>query len=115
MKTESSPVTPHHGHLPRFVARIEEKSRCGAAAPVLVVALGDSVTQGIAGVVELLHDQVCHAQLQKQIQRGFPLNVFNTIRGWPATNRYQRAQCASAFSGPASCLMKNRRPGMVGM
>lgn len=89
MNSEATPPAQNHLPLPHFFSRIEEKSRCRAAAPVLMVALGDSVTQGIAGVDELLHEQVYHAQLQRQLQSAFPLCVFSRINAGVDGHRAQ--------------------------
>jgi hypothetical protein len=54
--------------LERFHQRIHEKSTDRSAAPALIVALGDSVTQGIGGIDELYHDDVYHARLKRKLE-----------------------------------------------
>lgn len=65
--------------LERFHRRIQEKSTDRSAAPVLIVALGDSVTQGIGGIDELYHDHVYHAQLKRKLEAAHPLCTFSVI------------------------------------
>lgn len=65
--------------LARFHARIEEKTRDRSAAPVLIVALGDSVTQGVAEVDHLLGAATYHQQLLRLLERQYPLATFSVI------------------------------------
>lgn len=65
--------------LERFFARIEEKARNNSSAPVLIVALGDSVTQGCmqAGVFDFRH--VYHSLLKTMLEAEFPRTTFSVI------------------------------------
>lgn len=65
--------------LKHFLARVNEKANTPAAAPVLIVALGDSVTQGCmkAGVID--HQGVYHNVLKKLLERQFPATTFSVI------------------------------------
>jgi GT2 family glycosyltransferase len=46
---------------------------------VLIVALGDSVTQGLAEPDRFLHDQVYHAHLKRLLEQRHPLCTFSVI------------------------------------
>lgn len=70
---------PSSSLLPRFHYRIAEKARDISAAPVLIVALGDSVTQGAAGLNELLHEDVYHAHIKRNLQLRYPQSIFSVI------------------------------------
>jgi len=63
----------------RFLGRIEEKARTTSSAPILIVALGDSVTQGCmeAGVID--HQGVYHNVLKKMLERRFPSTTFSVV------------------------------------
>ncbi len=63
----------------RFHRRIEEKRANRAAAPVLIVALGDSVTQGVGAHQHLYHEEVYHALLRRRLQERHPLTTFSVI------------------------------------
>lgn len=65
--------------LERFHSRIAEKAHDIASAPVLIVALGDSVAQGAAGLNEILHEGVYHAQLKRLLQQRYPQSIFSVI------------------------------------
>jgi lysophospholipase L1-like esterase len=65
--------------LERLHRRIREKAADRSAAPVLLVALGDSVTQGIGRVDELYHDQVYHAVVKRRLEVAYPLCTFSVI------------------------------------
>lgn len=71
---------PREG-LRRFHARIREKSQQRATAPVVISAIGDSVTQGLAGVNEFLHDMTYHHQLKRMLEERYHLCIFNVING----------------------------------
>jgi len=72
---------PPHGPRPyaRFHQRISEKSADRSVRPVLIVALGDSVTQGLAESDRFLHDQVYHAHLKRLLEQRHPLATFSVI------------------------------------
>jgi lysophospholipase L1-like esterase len=65
--------------LERFRQRIRQKAADRSAPPVLLVALGDSVTQGIGGIDELYHDQVYHAVVKRRLEAAHPLCTFSII------------------------------------
>jgi acyl-CoA thioesterase-1 len=64
--------------LSRFHARIEQKIKTPNVAPVLIVALGDSVTQGAASE-GLLHEMVYHAQFRSLLEKHYPNGTFSLI------------------------------------
>ena len=63
----------------RFLNRIAEKSGNASAAPVLIVALGDSVTQGCAADGVMDPEHVYHNELKKMLEKRFPNSVFSVI------------------------------------
>lgn len=65
--------------LARFHQRIGESASDRSGRPVLIVALGDSVTQGLAEPDHFLHDQVYHAHLKRRLERQYPLATFSVI------------------------------------
>lgn len=65
--------------LTRFHKRITEKSNDPSAAPVLIVALGDSVTQGMTAHGEQTHDDVYHARFKWMLERWYPQSTFSVI------------------------------------
>lgn len=65
--------------LARFHNRILQKAQDRSAAPVLIVALGDSVTQGLGGVDHFLHDEVYHQRLKRMLEKQYPLSIFSVI------------------------------------
>ena len=67
------------GSLQRLHRRIEEKAKDRTARPIVIVAIGDSVTQGVAEVDHLLHNDVYHAQLKKLLEKQYPLTTFSVI------------------------------------
>lgn len=65
--------------LERFHRRVAETAADRSARGVTVVALGDSVTQGVAEVDRFLHGQVYHARLKALLEQSYPLTTFNVI------------------------------------
>jgi lysophospholipase L1-like esterase len=65
--------------LDRFHRRIHEKAANSWAAPVLIVAFGDSVTQGMTSLDEQTHDDVYHARFLRLLQRRYPTSVFSVL------------------------------------
>lgn len=63
----------------RFHQRIEEKTRDNSAAPVLVVALGDSVTQGCMEEGRMDFDAVYHNRLKQLLEAEHPGATFSVI------------------------------------
>jgi lysophospholipase L1-like esterase len=78
-------TTPHSSkavnaaRLAHFRSRIEQKSRDRSAAPVLIMAMGDSVTQGVGRPDELYHDDVYHALLKRALENRYPTCTFSMI------------------------------------
>lgn len=62
-----------------FHQRMAEKAADQSAAPILIVALGDSVTRGSTrdGVIE--HDAVYHQQFKRLLETQFPTSIFSVI------------------------------------
>ncbi len=65
--------------MKRFFARISEKARDVSAAPVLIAALGDSVTQGVMEHQFLDSGAVYHRHLQAWLESFYPTTSFSTI------------------------------------
>lgn len=65
--------------LARFERRVREKAEDRSVAPVLIVAFGDSVTQGIGAIDQLFHEDVYHAQVLRGLRRAHPLTTFSLI------------------------------------
>lgn len=65
--------------LPRFHERVAEEARNRSARAVTIIALGDSVTQGVAEVDHLLHAEVYHARLKMMLEQQHPLTTFNML------------------------------------
>ena len=65
--------------LSRLHKRIAEKANDPSAAPVLIVAFGDSVTQGMTAYGEQTHDEVYHARLKWMLESWYPQCTFSVI------------------------------------
>jgi len=65
--------------LSRFHERIAEKAKDQFAAPVLIVAFGDSVTQGCMELNVYDFEGVYHAQLKRLLEKTYPLSTFSVI------------------------------------
>jgi lysophospholipase L1-like esterase len=65
--------------LAHFHERIAEKTKDRSTAPVVIVALGDSVTQGVAEVDHLLGAETYHQVLLRLLERQYPLCTFSVI------------------------------------
>jgi len=65
--------------MKQFFARLSEKARDVSTAPVLIVALGDSVTQGVMEHQFLDGGAVYHRQLQTWLESFYPTTSFSTI------------------------------------
>ena len=65
--------------LKHFISRVERKSADPSQAPVLIVAFGDSVTQGCmeSGVLDL--ENVYHNVLKRKLELEWPKSVFSVI------------------------------------
>ncbi len=65
--------------LERFHQRIAEKARDVSASPVLMVAFGDSVTQGYTKANTIEPKYVYHQRLKEQLEVRYPLTTFSVI------------------------------------
>ena len=65
--------------MERFHRRIQEKSINPWEPPVLMVAFGDSVTQGMTAFGEQTHDGVYHARLKRLLEARYRLGTFSVI------------------------------------
>jgi len=65
--------------MKRFFQRIHEKAKDVSLPPVLIVALGDSVTQGVMEQNVLDSANVYHRLLQGELESFFPTTTFSTI------------------------------------
>lgn len=65
--------------MTRFFRRITEKALDVTQAPVVIVALGDSVTQGVMEHRLLDAEGIYHRQLQQKLEAFFPTTTFSTI------------------------------------
>lgn len=63
----------------RFFQRIREKARDVAQKPIVIVALGDSVTQGVMEHRLLDGGGVYHRLFQEELELFFPSTTFSTI------------------------------------
>ena len=65
--------------LSRFQRRVREKTADPWAPPVLLVAFGDSVTQGMLTLDEQAHEAVYHARFKRLLEAHDPLSTFSVI------------------------------------
>ena len=65
--------------LTRLHARIQEKIKNRAVAPVIISVLGDSVTEGCTCINMIEPDIVYHAQLKKMLESRYPHCTFCII------------------------------------
>ncbi len=65
--------------LKRFFGRIKDKALDVSRPPVLIVALGDSVTQGCMELGRLDPAAVYHREVQTRLEAFFPTTTFGTI------------------------------------
>lgn len=65
--------------MKHFFQRIAAKARDVTQPPVLIAALGDSVTQGVMEHVLLDAEGVYHRRLQQRLEAFFPTTTFSTI------------------------------------
>ena len=77
--------------LERFLGRIAANASDYDAAPVLIVAFGDSVTQGYTAHATIDHDQVYHARLKRRLETTHPLTTFSVINAGAAGHTVQDA------------------------
>jgi acyl-CoA thioesterase-1 len=77
--TNPTPATPSTHYLARFHERIYERQHESSASPLVIVALGDSVTSGAGLPGEYYHEEVYHAQLRRMLNQRYPACLFNVI------------------------------------
>jgi acyl-CoA thioesterase-1 len=65
--------------MKRFFSRIQQKALNAAEPPVLICAMGDSVTQGVMEHRLLDASAVYHRGLQARLEAFFPSTTFSTI------------------------------------
>jgi acyl-CoA thioesterase I len=65
--------------LRRFHERVAEKARDVSASPVLIVAFGDSVTQGYTKANTIEPKYVYHQRLKEQLENRYSLTTFSVI------------------------------------
>jgi len=63
----------------RFHRRIQEKAADPWAAPVLIVAFGDSVTQGATVGDEITHEGVYHARFKRLLEQRYRHSTFSMV------------------------------------
>jgi acyl-CoA thioesterase I len=68
----------------RFLERIAENASDYDGAPVLIVALGDSVTQGYTAHATIDHEGVYHARLKRRLEALYPLTTFSVLNAGAA-------------------------------
>ena len=82
--------------LNHFHRRIIEKTNDATAAPVLIAAFGDSVTQGMTALGQQTHDRVYHAQFKRSLELYYPDCTFSVINagasGETATDALKRLE-----------------------
>ena len=66
-------------YLQRFHQRITEKARDVFAPPVVIVAFGDSVTQGFTRAGTIEPAVVYHQQLKESLEHAYPATTFSII------------------------------------
>lgn len=65
--------------MKRFFERISKKAQDPGEPPILIVAFGDSVTQGVMEHRRLDSSNVFHRVLQTRLEQYFPATTFSTI------------------------------------
>ena len=77
--------------LTHFHARITQKSADVNAAPVLIVAFGDSVTQGFTSHATIDHEHVYHNRFKRALEMAYPLATFSVINAGVAGDAAAKA------------------------
>lgn len=77
--------------MQRFFGRILRKARDVSAPPVLIVAFGDSVTQGVVEHGQFDFDHTYHRLLQTLLERHFPTTTFSTLNAGVSGSTAQQA------------------------
>jgi acyl-CoA thioesterase I len=65
--------------MKHFFERIQQKALDVSLSPVVIVALGDSVTQGVMEHQILGSNTVYHRLLQEELERFYPTTTFSTL------------------------------------
>jgi acyl-CoA thioesterase-1 len=76
----------------RFFSRIRAKAKDVSQRPILVVALGDSVTQGVMELSVLDAEGVFHRLLQKELEAFYPMTTFSTFNAGVSGGTVEQAQ-----------------------
>ena len=63
----------------RFHRRLREKTENPWEPPVLIVAFGDSVTQGLTSIDVQVHDEVYHQRFKRRLESHYPACTFSVI------------------------------------
>ena len=80
--------------LEKLKKRIHGKALDNSAAPVLLVALGDSVTQGsMRNYID--HENVYHNQLKRLLESAYPKTTFSVINAGVGGGIRRRRDCTS--------------------
>jgi len=72
--------------MKRLFERISSKAQDPSQAPVLIVALGDSLTQGVMEHRRLDSSSVYHRMVQERLDQHFPATTFSTINAGVSGN-----------------------------
>ena len=95
--------------LDHFHQRILERASNNGAAPVLIVAFGDSVTQGGTALGEQIPNEVYHARFKRLLEARYPNSIFSVINagygGWTATGAIDNLQRDVLRHGPDLVLV----------
>lgn len=95
--------------MQRWYERIAQKAAAPAQAPVLTVAFGDSVTQGVMEHGRLCRAEVYHARLQRCLEERHGQTTFSTINagvsGSSATQALDRLERDVLRHGPDLVLV----------
>ncbi len=77
--------------MKRLFQRIGEKARDVRQPPIILTALGDSVTQGAMEHCVYSHEGVYHRQLQREFEALYPITAFSTINAGVSGGTAQQA------------------------
>jgi len=75
--------------MKRFFERIQQKALDPGEPPVVIVAFGDSVTQGAMENGRFDPENVYHRLLQQKLEARYPLTTFSTINAGVCGNSAQ--------------------------
>jgi acyl-CoA thioesterase I len=82
MTQSAQPMTTDR--LERFLGRIAGNASDYSAPPLLIVALGDSVTQGYTARATIDHEGVYHARLKRKLEALYRLTTFSVLNAGAA-------------------------------